>query len=385
MFISNDFPRHALPLNAPCDNAARGACGLPASSRIGRQLAIEATKAGAFGKPMMQRLLGAIMAALPVAPRLLDRLENWPGNIADDAVVFRLAAGFHALHLAGKEPALAAFYDPSLCPSLVQEAAAAQRIRDTLLAHEDAIAAWLVHTTQTNEVARTAGLVAVLRTLNAQCRMACDVLELGCSAGLNLNFPHYTVVTGSDDNIAAADPGAVRIAPRWHGPAVPASPLVVERAAGVDVKPLSLADPGNCHKLRAYIWPDDTERQARLVAAINVAHDYPPAVEQGHAGSWLERQLAAPQRAGVRRVVFHSMALQYVLPAERDAIERALEQAGARASAARPLIRLSFEWNSDRTRVELGVTQWDGSAHSGMRRVAAICHPYGEWLEWLWP
>lgn len=41
-----------------------------------------------------------------------------------------------------------------------------------------------------------------------------------------------------------------------------------------------------------------------------------------------------------------------------------------------------MEWRADRRAVELTVTTWDGSADAGETRLAALCHPYGEWIEW---
>lgn len=92
--------------------------------------------------------------------------------------------------------------------------------------------------------------------------------------------------------------------------------------------------------------------------------------------------LAEPQPQGVRRVVFHSMVMQYADPFERAAIDAALAAAGAQATPKRPLVRVGMEWRADRRVVELAVTTWDG-ANDGKRRLAGHCHPYGEWIEWF--
>jgi len=94
------------------------------------------------------------------------------------------------------------------------------------------------------------------------------------------------------------------------------------------------------------------------------------------------RCFTAPQPAGVRRVVFHSMVLQYASAAERAAIDTAFALAGANAQADRPLARVAIEWRADRKAVELRIAEWDGSAGQGEARLAATCHPYGEWIDW---
>lgn len=88
------------------------------------------------------------------------------------------------------------------------------------------------------------------------------------------------------------------------------------------------------------------------------------------------------QPDGVRRVVFHSMVLQYASPTERAAIDTAFALAGARAEPGRPIARIGIEWRADRQAVELRIAEWDGAARRGEARLAATCHPYGEWIDW---
>ncbi|HEY6964933.1 MAG TPA: DUF2332 family protein, partial [Erythrobacter sp.] len=55
---------------------------------------------------------------------------------------------------------------------------------------------------------------------------------------------------------------------------------------------------------------------------------------------------------------------------------------GARAEPDRPLARVSIEWRADRGAVELRIARWDGAGQRGESRLAALCHPYGEWIDW---
>jgi len=344
-----------------------------------RQLRIEAAKAHGFGKPRAAALMAALARVLPqTGGAVFAAIESWPGDLASDGVIFRLNAGLHALALEGREAGvLAALYRGAAMPSTFALEAALAHALDV---HADALLGWLAFPTQTNEVARVAGLVAALLELGKEAALPCEVLELGASAGLNLNFPRYAVLLGEVS--AGAPHSAVRLAPQWRGGAAPAGTLAVSGARGVDLHPLDAAEPDDRQRLAAYLWPGETARAARLAAAIGIAAAHPPHVDTGLASAWLLQRFAEPQGEGVRRVVFHSMVLQYAGSQERAAIDYAFALAGARAGPERPLARVSIEWRADRAAVELRIAQWDGAGQQGESRLAALCHPYGEWIDW---
>lgn len=345
------------------------------------QLALEAAKARAFGKHFVAALLESLSRTLSHAPAVMRVIEDWPGDLASAGVIFRLSSGLHALARSGRFHALQAIYASASAATepdpLIIDPVLALVLRDG----EQDLLHWLSSPTQTNEVARMAGLAAVLMERSATRAMPCHLLELGASAGLNLNFARYRLRIGG---IEAGDPAsAVKVAPRWLGDVPRAGPLCIADARGVDLSPLDVRRAEDAERLQAFIWPGERDRSERLNAAISLAHQYPPHVEQGNACIWLARQLASPQGAGERRVVFHSMVMQYLPEADRLAIDRLLSAAGAHAHAERPLMRLGLEWNEGRTMVEVRVTEWDGSAQSGQPHVVARCHPYAEWFEWL--
>ncbi|MCM0000916.1 MAG: DUF2332 family protein [Erythrobacter sp.] len=353
------------------------AAGEPA--RAVRQLRIEAAKAHGFGKPRAAALMAALARVLPqTGGPVFAGIETWPGDLASDGVIFRLNAGLHALALAGREAGvLGALYRGGAMPSTFALEAALAHALDV---HGGDLLGWLAHPTQTNEVARVAGLVAALLELGRSAALPCEVLELGASAGLNLNFPHYAVQLGAVR--AGAATSAVTLAPQWRGGGAPEGALSVTAARGVDLHPLDAGLEADRKRLAAYLWPGETARAARLAAAIGIAQTHPPQVDTGLASAWLLQRFAEPQRRGVRRVVFHSMVLQYASAAERAAIDRAFALAGARAEPDRPLVRVSIEWRADRAAVELRIAQWNGAGNGGEARLAALCHPYGEWIDW---
>lgn len=350
------------------------------ASRAQAQLAVEAGKARAFGKTFIAALLESLARRLRSAPAVLHTIESWPGDLASAAVIFRLNAGLHALARSGRFPALQAIYrsadvDTAPDPDLLDAA-----VTQALVAGESELLDWLRGPTQTNEVARVAGLAAVLAELSAAQPMPCRILELGASAGLNLNLAYYAIRLGELRLGPAAS--AVSIAPRWSGPPPLGGPVIIAEASGVDLYPLDVTRPADAERLHAYIWPGEQARTERLQRAIAIAHDHRPRVEQGSAAAWLEQQLKSPQPASERRVVFHAMAQQYMPSAERARIHQLLACAGARASAERPLAQVAIEWNAARSDVEVKVTSWEGSSCDGTAILAARCHPYAEWFEW---
>lgn len=371
-FLSFQFNPDTLALPRPTGAGA----ALP---RAVRQLRIEAAKAHGFAKPRAAALMAALSRVLPqTGGAVFAAIEAWPGDLASDGVIFRLNAGLHALARGGREPGvLGALYRGGTMPSSYALEAALARALDV---HAGELLGWLAHPTQTNEVARVVGLVSALLELGRARTLPCEVFELGASAGLNLNFPRYAVRLGKVN--ACAPASAVTLAPGWRGGAAPGGSLRVTSARGVDLHPLDVAQADDREQLAAYLWPGETTRAARLAAAIGIAEAHPPQVDTGLASAWLLRQFAEPQAAGVRRVVFHSMVLQYADDHERAAINHAFALAGARAEPDRPLARVSIEWRADRAAVELRIAQWDGAGERGEARLAALCHPYGEWIEW---
>lgn len=347
-----------------------------------RQLLIEAGKASGFAKPRAAALMEALARVLPQAGgRVFAAVEGWPGDLASDGVIFRLNAGLHALALEGRAAGvLRALYEDGAMPGANALDAA---LAEALDVHADTLLGWLSHPTQTNEALRVAGLVAALLAMGETDALPCEVLELGASAGLNLNFPRYAVRLG--DAAVCAASSAVTLCPEWRGQAAPppnARALTVTAARGVDLHPLDVRDAAHRRSLAAYVWPGETARSARLAAALRIARDHLPLVDAGLASAWLMRRFAEQQAAGVRRVVFHSMVMQYTSPAERAAIDTAFALAGARAEPERPIARVGIEWRADRQAVELRIARWNGREHRGEAQLAALCHPYGEWIDW---
>ena len=323
----------------------------------------------AMNSPFTASVLNAGIRQLARAPQTARLVAEWPGDRGAAAVALRFAGGIHALARARATPGLV-----KLFAKLDGDFDAV--IGEALAAEDAFMARWMAGVPQTNEVARAAAIVAALLVVARQFDMPFELLELGSSAGLNLNLARYAYNLGGT---LAGDPtSAVRMKPEWRGPKPQAALLKVQSARGVDISPLDLADPAAAERLLSFVWADQPERAERLEAAIDIALANPPRIDRGDAAEWIAARLSEPQEAGVCRAIVHSIVLQYLSPEARAAAKATIAEAGARATAERPLAWVSFEWDMKRSNVRLGLTIWPG----GEVRDLATCQAHAAWVEW---
>lgn len=323
----------------------------------------------ALGSAFVAEILAAGERQLVHAPRTAALIDGWQGDRAEAALAMRFNAAIHALARRGTSPALVELYRE-------QRGDFDTVLAATLRAEDKFISAWMRSPTQTNEVGRAAAIIAALMVAGRRFAMPFDLLELGSSAGLNLNLAHYAYDLGG---LRKGDRASrVRIAPKWNGPPPPDVPIEVASARGVDLNPLDAADVATRERLLAYVFADQPARAERLRVALAIAERHPPRIDRAHAAPWLADRMREPQAAGSCRVLFHSMVLQYLDAAERRTVIETLADAGRRAVPRRPLVWIRFEWTSGRREVELLLTVWPG----GKTARLAICHPYGAAIDW---
>lgn len=114
--------------------------------------------------------------------------------------------------------------------------------------------------------------------------------------------------------------------PRW------AIPEVVARV-GIDVHPLDVTDADDARWLRACVWPDQTERIARLEAEIALAATAPPTLLRGDAVELLPDAFARVP-ADVLPVVITTWALSRFSLESRQRFLRGLHEAAADRTVA---------------------------------------------------
>jgi hypothetical protein len=119
---------------------------------------------------------------------------------------------------------------------------------------------------------------------------------------------------------------------------------------------------------------------ARLDIAIAMAERAAPDLVRMDAGEFVRERLAAPQKPGVTRVLFHSIVWQYLPEATQQSITEMMEAAGQTASVERPLAWVALETNRETFKHELRVRYWPGGANAVK---LAEAHPHGAWVEWL--
>ncbi len=337
---------------------------------------IQAGYCAAMDAPVTARVCSALAKALDRESKTGRRVLDWPGEPVADALALRLIGGLHALHRAGVDPALSAVFsgaetDPArICATL----------QATLVAQDAALLPWLDGPPQTNEAARSAGMMTGILHLAARYGPRFEVLEIGSSAGLNLLIDRYRFDLGGVTVGPSASPVTIR--PEWRGALPPNAPVDITSTCGVDIQPVDIADPVAAARLEAYVWVDAVERQARLAAAIAMVRGGGVDLATGDAADWIEARLAEPQPDGITRVLMHSVVWQYLPPASRERIRVAMDAAGARATVERPLGWVMMEPNRDLHRHEVRVRGWPGER---AMELVALTHAHGAWVEGLSP
>jgi hypothetical protein len=268
-----------------------------------------------------------IALALSESDEALRAIEAAPARKRNPTVIL---AALHHLALAGRAPALAAAY------AYADAGAAAGAAIDTLLRMTDAIAAIAVRRpVRADETGRYAALYPAITEAAARAGAAAvGLIDIGCSAGLNLNVDRVGI-TYSDGPSLGDSSSPVQLSSRiaQHRP-VPARamPEVVARI-GVDLDPIDVTNADDARWLRACLPPDQPERRARLDAEMALAATAPPLLLRGDAAELLPDAIARVP-ADVLPVITSTWALsQFSLETRQHFLRRLEEAAAGRAVA----------------------------------------------------
>lgn len=337
--------------------------------RILAHFAEQAGFCDAFGSPFTAQLIRRMAADFEARGAVFALIGDRTANPRADALSLRLAAALHAAALSHRDATLAALYPPANAGRRMDEIWPA--VLAFLRRESDWVRAFIASAPQTNEVRRSIALLAAFLTFAGKWRGPLDMLELGASAGLNLNWDRFAYRTAS---WSWGGPSAVAIDTDWLGPAPPvaAKPHVRSRA-GCDLNPLDIADPAQTLQLKSYIWPDQPERLARFEGAVALAREVGVRVDRADAGAWIAQKLAERARDAAT-VVYHSIFLQYPQRETRERIVESIRRAGAEATPEAPLVWVRLEPEAlldgvrDSIRILLDLTVWPG----GERRVLAV-------------
>ena len=330
-------------------------------------------------------LYAAVAHAVTTDEDALEVIAQAPVDKQHPTVVLAVV---HDLALSGSAPAVAAAFaagdtesaGPAVCHAIVEHHAAVLRMVTE-------------RQTQTNEVGRSALLYpAIARAALDAGAARVALVDVGCSAGLNLQLDKYSI--SYSDGVVVGDPQSpvhltCDVVGEHVPPRPPALPHVTQRV-GVDLRPVDVRDPAETRWLEACVWPDQPERRARLRAACALAITHPVRFVAGDVLDVLPGVLASVEQ-DVLPVVITTWAIAYLKPSDRF---RFLHRLGA-AALDRPIAWVSGEAvglapgvptiGDAKTAAHslLAVAVADGRRFSA--ETVARCHPHGRWIEWLAP
>lgn len=311
-------------------------------------------------------------------PEILDLAGHAPEHQPSSNLLF--AAVLYLLLKRAQDslplPPLAAFY-ASLTPHPNTRDDPYPLFRAFCLAHEAEIRDLMrTRRVQTNEVARSAFFLPAFEMIAR--RVAYEpfaLVEVGCSAGLNLLWDEYAYAYG-DGQVYGKKDSPVRIKCELRGEARPPLPRELPPVAarvGIDLNPNDVRDQDAMLWLRSLLWPEQRERAERLERVIAFAREHPPRLIRGDALDVLPKVLEElPNNVPV--CVLHSFVLNQI-PAEAREAYSVLLKASA---AGRRLYDVAIEpqtWPPP-----LMLTAYEFGAVE--QETLAICDHHGRWMEW---
>ncbi|MEJ7784991.1 MAG: DUF2332 domain-containing protein [Solirubrobacteraceae bacterium] len=315
------------------------------------------------GSPLYADLLEHAAVDVESAGPTLHVLSGFSAEPPGSALVLRLLSAVHRLVLDGTAPELARHY-PSAGGDAGRDGTW-PAFRAVLEEHGERLRDLTARPCQTNDVGRCGALLAGFLAVADEFGLPLALLELGSSAGLNLNWDRYRYEAQGWAWGPRRSP--VRLAGFFEGRVTLDSQAVVAARLGCDATPLDPADPDTRLALRASVWPDHVQRLELLDAGLEVARQHPPPVERADLDRWLEAQLSRP-RDGAVTVVFHSIVWQYLDDLRRERVRALLAAAGAEAHREAPLAWLRMEPAGGGEFASVTLTTWPGACERVIAR-----------------
>ncbi len=326
-------------------------------------------------------LYDGICRAVAADGRVLDLVREAPPHAHQPNV---LLAAVHFLLLGGLDHPLADVYAGS------SDADGGPLFVDLCLTHRAELLPLIAERrTNTNEVGRSAVIGPALTFAGRRHGSPIGLVDVGCSAGLNLVCDRYLLDYGTAGTTGPRD-APVRVASDTLGTPVPIAPMLPEIAAriGLDRAPVDLRNDDDVRWQLACVWPD-TGRLPRTRRALDELRASPPTIVRGDAVDGIGSVVRdLPEH--VLPVVVTTWVVAYLPPDRRRAFREAL----ASISRERPVVWISAEGAgvvdaftdpppTDRDGMEasvLGMLAFrDGVAEP---ELLAFVHPHGNWIDW---
>jgi len=234
--------------------------------------------------------------------------------------------------------------------------------------------------TNTNEIARSAGLNAGFRTLAAEAGEPLHLIEIGPSAGFNLLWDRFEINYKQPDGTSHKNSArdrllSIEVELKPGGiPPLGAPPTIASRL-GLELNPVNLENADERDWLRAVIHADHVARHTRIEAVLALPSHEHAEIRGGDALVLLPEALSRLPADGVA-CVYHTFAV-YQFSTE---MQQALEEIFHKASLYRPIWRLSNEWGPD-GKCPLTLACYEaGQQH---QKTLAYCSIHGWWIEWI--
>jgi hypothetical protein len=328
--------------------------------------------------PIYDRVARSVAAS----DRVLALLQEAPPTSHQPTV---LLAAVHYLLLGGLDHPLAAVY------AGVSDADPGPLFVDVCLTHRDEILELLAtRHTNTNEVGRSAIVGLALNAVAVRLGAPLALVDVGCSAGLNLFCDRYQLDYGAAGTIGPAT-AAVSVECAVVGGEPPIAtelPAIVERV-GIDLDPVDLTDEDEARWQLALVFPD-TNRLTRTRRALEEVARTPPRIVQGDAVASVSRVLF-DLRADLVAVVTTTWAVAYLSTAQRVEFRERL----AEVSRTRPVAWISADSPGvvdlfadvvppcDTLGAQacvLGLAQFENGETA--TELLGFVHPHGSWVDW---
>lgn len=289
---------------------------------------------------------------------------------------------FSVVNLLAKQmqhPLLSEFY-PYFCEEPRPASQVYPVLREFCLSYQEELGALLPGAVlQTNEVTRCANLLPAFEIVSRRAgRQPLALIEVGTSAGLNLNWDRYRYCYG--DILVGDQHSPVLISCSLkgsHQPPLPEMmPLIAERL-GIDRAPIDPSRPLEVDWLLACIWPEEIHRYQLLTAALEVAQQHPPKMLPGDACELLPDVIASLP-SDVALCLWHSYALSQGPKVVYERVVMELME----ASQTREIYHLSLEFDPARAplpRLELFTYRAGKLASYDW---LATCEVHGDEMEW---
>lgn len=302
---------------------------------VATKLELQAQSCESMGSPFTAAFIRAALAdyrnGLPVCG-LLDAHAHYARP------ALNLASAFHYLALDGN--ATLSQHFPSTGGD--GDAGAAWKAARNILADRiERVELLFRGIIQTNEPARSMPILGGFLFLASAFAMPIRVFEIGASAGLNLRFDHYFYDAGDWQWGNPASPLVLCNRTRGGRPKhLEAVPNVVDRS-GCDLNAIDATRREGALRLKSFVWPDQTERLARLDAALTVAARVPVEIDTESFVTWLRRK--ARPRSGYLTVILQSIVEEHLTAQARDDLNNVITMLENEASSSAPLAYLRME------------------------------------------